>query len=103
MPAAAPGRRRIKRFMAFLTHRAAAPAFRCAGQPIRILAGHEDEPARFAAMQITVPAHFAGPIPHAHDEFDEAIYILRGRLLYQPVRPSGRVAATAKMTAPARK
>jgi quercetin dioxygenase-like cupin family protein len=32
-------------------------------------------------MQITVPAHFAGPIPHAHDELDEAIYVLRGRLL----------------------
>jgi uncharacterized cupin superfamily protein len=32
-------------------------------------------------MEITVPPHFAGPIPHAHDDFDEAIYILSGRLL----------------------
>ena len=32
-------------------------------------------------MEITVPAHFAGPVPHAHDEFDQAIYVLRGRLL----------------------
>lgn len=32
-------------------------------------------------MEITVPPHFAGPIPHAHDEFDEAIYVLSGRLL----------------------
>jgi quercetin dioxygenase-like cupin family protein len=28
-----------------------------------------------------VPARFAGPIAHAHDEFDEAIYVLSGRLL----------------------
>jgi uncharacterized cupin superfamily protein len=32
-------------------------------------------------MEITVPGRFAGPIPHAHDEFDEAIYVLSGRLL----------------------
>ncbi len=32
-------------------------------------------------MQLAVPAHFAGPIPHAHDAFDEAIYVLRGHLL----------------------
>ena len=32
-------------------------------------------------MEVTIPAHFAGPVPHAHDEFDEAIYVLRGRLL----------------------
>ena len=25
--------------------------------------------------------HFAGPIPYAHDGFDEAIYVLSGRLL----------------------
>ncbi len=48
---------------------------------MHILAGHEDRPAGFAAMEITVPAHFAGPVPHAHDEFDQAIYVLRGRLL----------------------
>lgn len=38
-----------------------APAFRYTGQPIHILAGHEDQPAGFVAMQITVPAHFAEP------------------------------------------
>ena len=31
-------------------------------------------------MELTVPPHFAGPIPHAHDEFHEAIYVLSGRL-----------------------
>jgi hypothetical protein len=48
---------------------------------MHILAGHEGQPPGFAAMEITVPARFAGPIPHAHDEFDEAIYVLSGRLL----------------------
>lgn len=67
--------------MAFLTHRGDAPAFRYAEQQMHVLAGHEDRPAGFAALQITIPAHFAGPIPHAHDEFDEAIYVLPGRLL----------------------
>jgi mannose-6-phosphate isomerase-like protein (cupin superfamily) len=32
-------------------------------------------------MEMTIPAQFAGPIPHAHDEFDESIYVLSGRLL----------------------
>jgi hypothetical protein len=32
-------------------------------------------------MELAIPAHFAGPIPHAHDAFDEAIYVLSGRLL----------------------
>ena len=32
-------------------------------------------------MEITIPPHFAGPVPHAHDRFDEAIYVLSGRLL----------------------
>jgi mannose-6-phosphate isomerase-like protein (cupin superfamily) len=31
-------------------------------------------------MEITIPAGFSGPVPHAHDEFDEAIYVLNGRL-----------------------
>jgi len=30
-------------------------------------------------MELTVPPHFAGPIPHARDEFDEALYVLSGR------------------------
>jgi len=33
---------------------------RYAGQPVHILAGNADRPAGFAAMEITVPAHFAG-------------------------------------------
>ena len=37
-----------------------------------ILAGHDGQPAGFAAMEITIPAGFPGPVPPAHDEFDEA-------------------------------
>lgn len=48
---------------------------------MHVLAGHDGQPAGFAAMEITVPPHFAGPIPHSHDDFDEAIYVLDGQLL----------------------
>jgi hypothetical protein len=67
--------------MTLLTHRGQGPGFVYAGQPIHVLAGQDGLPPGFAAMELTVPPHFAGPIPHAHDEFDEAIYVLSGRLL----------------------
>src|SRR5260370_1035488 len=69
-----------KQLMTLLTRRGEGPSFLYAGQPMHILAGHEGQPAGFAAMEITVPPHFAGPLPHAHDEFDEGIYVLAGRL-----------------------
>jgi mannose-6-phosphate isomerase-like protein (cupin superfamily) len=47
---------------------------------MHVLAGQDGQPEGFAAMEIVIPAHFAGPIPHAHDAFDEAIYVLRGQL-----------------------
>jgi mannose-6-phosphate isomerase-like protein (cupin superfamily) len=52
-----------------------------AGQPMHVPAGLHGQPPGFAAMELTVPPHFAGPIPHAHDAFDEAIYVLSGHLL----------------------
>jgi len=67
--------------MALLIHRDEGPWFPYAGQPMHILAGQHGQPPGFAAMEITVPPHFAGPIPHAHDAFDEAIYVLSGHLL----------------------
>jgi quercetin dioxygenase-like cupin family protein len=67
--------------MTFLTRRGAGPSFPYAGAPMHVLSGHEGQPAGFAAAEIAVPAGFGGPIPHAHDEFDEAIYVLEGRLL----------------------
>ena len=71
----------VERAMTLLTHHAEGPSIPYAGQPMHILAGHDSQPPGFAAMEITVPGRFAGPIPHAHDEFDEAIYVLSGRLL----------------------
>ena len=67
--------------MTFLTHRGDGPSFLYAGQPVHVLAGQGNQPSGFAAMELSVPAQFAGPIPHAHDEFDEAIYVLSGRLM----------------------
>jgi mannose-6-phosphate isomerase-like protein (cupin superfamily) len=67
--------------MTSLTQRGEGASFPYAGQPMHILAGQDGQPAGFAAMELSVPARFAGPIPHAHDEFDEAIYVLSGRLM----------------------
>jgi quercetin dioxygenase-like cupin family protein len=67
--------------MTLLTHRGEGASFPYAGQPTHILAGRDAQPPGFAAMEMSVPARFGGPIPHAHDEFDEAIYVLTGRLL----------------------
>ena len=67
--------------MTLLTRPGDGPAFPYAGQPVHILAGQDGLPPGFATMELTIPGHFAGPIPHAHDEFDEAIYVLSGQLL----------------------
>ena len=66
--------------MTFLTRRGEGPSFSYAGQPTFVLAGADGQPSGFAAMEIVVPARFAGPIPHAHDQFDEAIFVIDGRL-----------------------
>ena len=66
--------------MSFLSRRGEGPSFSYAGQPVHVLAGQDGQPEGFAAMEILIPAHFAGPVPHAHDGFDEAIYVLRGQL-----------------------
>lgn len=67
--------------MTVLIHHGEGPGFAYAGQQLHVLAGEHGQPAGFAAMEIIIPAHFPGPIPHAHDQFDEGIYLLRGRLL----------------------
>jgi quercetin dioxygenase-like cupin family protein len=67
--------------MTRLTHRGEGPHFPYAGQPMHVLAGHQGTPAGFGAMELTVPPRFAGAIPHAHDTFDEALFVLGGRLL----------------------
>ena len=66
--------------MSFLTRRGEGPSFPYAGRLMHVLSGQDGQPEGFAAMEIVIPAHFAGPIPHVHDGFDEAIYLLRGQL-----------------------
>jgi mannose-6-phosphate isomerase-like protein (cupin superfamily) len=52
-----------------------------AGQDMHILSEPSDGFDGFSAAEVTVPAKFGGPIAHVHDGFDEAFYILDGRLL----------------------
>jgi mannose-6-phosphate isomerase-like protein (cupin superfamily) len=86
--------------MTLLTGPGQGPAFDYAGQPMRILAGDGGLPPGFAAMELTVPARFAGPIPHAHDEFDEGIYVLSGRLLVVGDGEPAEAAAGSMFVAP---
>ncbi len=62
-----------------LTRRGEGPSFPYAGNPLRVLAGAEGT-GPWAAAEIAIPARFAGPIPHVHDTFDEAFYIVEGSL-----------------------
>ena len=55
-------------------------SFPYAGAPLHVLAGG-DGTGPWAAAQIDVPANFRGPVPHVHDTFDEAIYVVEGLLL----------------------
>ena len=47
--------------MTLLIYRAEGPGFSYAGQLMHILAGHGAQPPGFAAVEVTIPAHFAGP------------------------------------------
>ena len=47
-----------------------------AGDALRVLG----ECSGLAVCQLTVPPGFAGPPPHIHHDFDEAIYVLTGAL-----------------------
>jgi len=67
--------------MTLLTGPGEGPSFPYAGRPMHVLAGEDAAPVGFAAAEVPIPPRFAGPVPHAHDAFDEAIYVLRGRLL----------------------
>src|SRR2546430_12370585 len=78
--------------MTLFPPRGRGPGFLSAGQPMPILAGQDGLPPGFAAMELTVPPRFAGPIPHAHDEFDEAIPEVLAR------RDGTRTAAAAFVT-----
>ena len=51
-------------------------------------------------MEIIIPAGFAGSAPHAHDQFDEGIYVLRGRLMVAGEDEPQEAAAGSMFTAP---
>ena len=57
------------------------PTFSYAGSPVQILAGADGSAAPYSAAEMVIPAGFRGPIPHAHDTFDEALYVITGTLL----------------------
>ena len=56
------------------------PSFTYAGSPVSILAGADGSGA-YSAAELIIPAGFRGPIPHAHDTFDEAIYVVAGAIM----------------------
>ena len=86
--------------MTLLIGRGDGPSFPYAGRPMHVLAGHGDMPAGFAAAELAIPPHFGGPIPHAHDEFDEAIYVLSGRLTVLGEQGPGQAVAGSMFVAP---
>ncbi len=59
-----------------------------AGNDLRVLG----ECSGLAVCELTVPPGFPGPPPHIHHDFDEAIYVLTGRLMmvsgYDDPRPA---------------
>ena len=67
---------------------------------MHVLAGDSEQPAGFAAAEIAIPAGFPGPVPHAHDAFDEAIYVLEGRLLVSGDGEPAEAAPGSMLTAP---
>ena len=56
--------------------RSAVRRFPYAGDVVDVLGESE----QIGFCEFTVPAHFAGPPPHIHDDFDEAFYVLDGEL-----------------------
>src|SRR3954454_22971199 len=69
------------RRMSFLSQPGSSPTIAYAGRPMPVLAGLAGRPEGFACAEIMVPAGFAWPPPHAHDTFDEGLYVLDGTLL----------------------
>jgi quercetin dioxygenase-like cupin family protein len=56
------------------------PTFTYAGSAVHILAG-SDGTGPYSAAEMVIPAGFRGPIPHAHDTFDEALYVVAGAIM----------------------
>lgn len=69
-----------------------------AGEALRVLG----ECSGLAICELTVPAGFAGPPPHVHHDFDEAIYILDGSLTMIIGRDDPQLAPTGSLILAAR-
>jgi mannose-6-phosphate isomerase-like protein (cupin superfamily) len=63
-----------------LTRPGGGPTFSYAGSAVHVLSG-ADGAGPYSSAEIVVPAGFRGPIPHAHDTFDEALYVIEGTLI----------------------
>jgi quercetin dioxygenase-like cupin family protein len=69
-----------------------------ASEALRVLG----ECSGLAVCQLTVPAGFAGPPPHIHHDFDEAIYVLDGSLTVVLGRNDPRLAPSSSLILAAR-
>ena len=69
------------------------PCIPYAGDALRVLA----ECSGLAVCEMTVPSGFAGPPPHVHYDFDEAIYVLSGTLTMVSGRDDPRPAAAGTL------
>lgn len=68
--------------MSFLSKPGAGESINYGGQRMELMTGPAGASAAgFAMARMTLPPHFRGPVPHAHDEFDEAILVVAGRLM----------------------
>lgn len=63
--------------MSFVAVPGRVPVIDYGGQPMELLANLGEG---FALSRMVIPSRFAGPVPHAHDCFDEGIFVLSGRL-----------------------
>ena len=83
--------------MSFLARPGHVPVIDYGGQPMELLA---DLGNGFAVSRMVIPARFSGPIPHAHDSFDEGIFLLAGRLRVVAGQDEAELSAGSMLVAP---
>jgi mannose-6-phosphate isomerase-like protein (cupin superfamily) len=67
---------------------------------VHVLAGEHGQPPGLAAMETTIPANFVGPIPHAHEQFDQGSMCCAGRMLVAGDDEPQEAAAGSTINAP---
>jgi quercetin dioxygenase-like cupin family protein len=63
-----------------IRHTRDAPVLEAVGARIRVLVTGADTGEAWSLLEFTVPAEFAGPLPHYHVRTTELIYVLEGSL-----------------------